>query len=344
MNLDIARKIAQIYQERRFRSADLAAARREEIWHVHPELRRIEDQLTAENARIVAEIMRDGRPRDGSVGRDAILAQRRDYLAGHGISEDYDRVRPFCAKCQDTGFEDGLQGKKCSCYKQLLVPLLFEYSHFCDISRLTFDQFDSGLFSPEPGAEDADPRISPRERIESIRNLVLRFIRDFDLPGNQGLFFIGKPGTGKTFMAGCIANSLIREGRYVLYLNAPNLYEHISEYRAVSNAFAPDRERYEKAAAAYDSIMNCDLLILDDLGTEAYSASRQPELISVLNHRLSEGKKIVITTNLDMDNLIEVYDERLMSRVFGYFTIVRFIGDDLRHVMRRQAKRNGRDA
>ncbi|MHB8961564.1 MAG: ATP-binding protein [Saccharofermentanales bacterium] len=340
MKNDITKKIAHIYQDRRFQSADLAAARREDILNRHPVLRSIEEQLTAANARIASQIIADGRPRSGSPERDGIALQRSRYLSDNNIPEDYDRTTAFCPKCSDTGFENGLQGKKCSCYNQLLVPLLFEYSNFSDLRRFTFDNYDSGIFSPEPKSDDSGSKISAREQMQGIRNAAIQFIRDFDTPGTPGLFFIGKPGTGKTFIAGCIANELINAGRFVLYLSAPDMYEHINEYRTVSNSFSPDKERLEKAAATYESIMDCDLLVVDDLGTETFHANRQPELLSIINHRSGTGRKMIITTNLDMSNLLNFYDERLISRVYGNFSVIKFIGDDLRLTMRRQKRQN----
>ncbi|MHB1452881.1 MAG: ATP-binding protein [Saccharofermentanales bacterium] len=338
MKNDITKKIAHIYQERRFRSADIAAARREDILDRHPDLRSIEEHLTAANARIASQIISDGRARNGSPERDEIALQRRQYLIDNLIPEDYDSTTAFCPKCGDTGFENGLQGKKCSCYNQMLIPLLFEYSNFSDLSKFTFDRFDSRLFSSELKSDESGSRLSARDQIEGIKKAALQFVRDFDTPGTPGLFFIGKPGTGKTFIAGCIANELIQTGRYVLYLSAPDMYEHINEYRTVSNSFSPDKERLEKATATYESIMNCDLLVLDDLGTETFNANRQPELLSIINHRTATGRKMIITTNLDMSNLLNFYDERLISRIYGYFSVIKFFGDDLRLVMRRQIR------
>ncbi len=343
MQRDIAKKIAHVYQERRFRSADMAAARREDILRGNPDLKEIEDRLTGANARIAAEIMADGKPRTGSEERDRILLERRRYLSEHGIPENYDRAEAFCPHCQDTGFLSGPGGRRCGCYNRLLVPLLFEYSNFGDLARFTFDQFDGSLFSSEPDPGGDENGSSPRERIERLRNAAGQFIRDFDTPGTPGLFFIGRPGTGKTFLAGCIANELIRDGKFVLYLSAPDLYGHIGEYRMLRNAYAPDRERLEKAETTYDSIMNCDLLILDDLGTEAYGPDRQPELLAVMNHRSGRGGKMIITTNLDMEHLMDFYDERVISRIYGNFSVFKFTGGDLRLALRRQKRANGRE-
>jgi DNA replication protein DnaC len=340
MNNDITKRIAMLYQERRFHSDDRVAAQKEDILTRHPVLRSIEERLTAENARIASQIIADGQMRGGTPEREELLQARTEYLRTNRISEDYDKAVPFCSNCGDTGYEGASRNRKCRCYYQLLVPLLFEYSNFHDLGKYTFDRFDSGLYSADPSPDESARGVSPREQIEAIRKVAEQFVRDVEGEDPLGMFLIGKPGTGKTFVAGCIANELIRMGKHVLYLSAPDLFEHIGEYRTANGAFSPDKERLEKVAAMYESIMNCDLLILDDLGTETYHANRQPELLAIINHRTGTGRKTIITTNLELTNLLQLYDERLLSRIYGHFTMIRFFGEDLRHVIRRQKKFN----
>jgi DNA replication protein DnaC len=170
--------------------------------------------------------------------------------------------------------------------------------------------------------------------MDGIRKVAMNFVEHFGEEETKNMFFLGKPGTGKTFLSGCIANDLINRGKSVLYLSSPELYEKITEYRVLSNAFSPDPERFEMSSETYHSILQCDLFILDDLGTETIHANRQPELLNILNHRLNMNKKIIISTNLDTASLSSLYDERVLSRIFGNFSVLRFFGEDLRHTVR----------
>ena len=109
----------------------------------------------------------------------------------------------------------------------------------------------------------------------------------------------------------------------------------INEYRVVSASFSPDKERLEKASDAYNDILESDLLIIDDLGTETSNANRQPELLTVINHRTGQSGKMIITTNLGMTDLMNYYDERLISRIYGGFSVYKFFGEDIRMIQRK---------
>lgn len=330
MKRHIEKRIASEYQQRRLLSEDQASERR--FWYLnkYPDLKKIEDDLTGENARISLQIISDGKLREGSVRRNEILAQRDKYLLENGIPSDYDAPRYTCVKCNDTGLDPFAADGKCSCYLELLVPMLYEYSNFPGLAAYSFKTFDPVLFSNEHNEETYRSKNSPREQIAAIKIESEKFVKNFTDSEDVGLFFVGSPGTGKTYMAGCIANSLISQGIPVLYHSAPEMFDIINEYRIVSTSFSPDKERLEKALEAYESILNTDLLIIDDLGTETFNSNRQPELLAVINHRAGNLKKMIITTNLSMSDLMNFYDERLISRISGGFSVYKFFGSDLR--------------
>ena len=330
MNKRTDKIVAEIYRQRRSRSEDIAIERKEKYLSLYPELRQIEDKLSAENARIALSIISDGVAREGSPERDNINRERSEFLSRNRIPADYDSPVYTCVKCSDTGFDISDPEGRCSCYYDVIVPILFEYSGFPGISKYTFDSFNPELFSDNANEELNRSKNTPRKQILGIRDAAMRFADNIDAEHYPNMFFIGSPGTGKTFMAGCVVDKVVRKGRSVCYLSAPRMFDVISEYRTASAAFSPDKERLERASEAYSNLLNSDLLVIDDLGTETFNSNRQPELLAVVNHRTGCARKMIITTNLEMTDLMNFYDERLISRIYGAFSVYKFFGDDLR--------------
>ncbi len=335
MKKQIDKKIAAVYRERLLRAEDAAAESARKYTEEYPGLMEIENRLTAENARLAIRIISDGIPRISSEERERLLKERREFLLRNGIPEDYDTIRYNCERCKDTGNDPSDDKGRCSCYLELLIPFLKRCSNFAGLSGYSFSKFDPMLFSSKKDEETYRSKNSPREQMIAIKEAAERFVSSFEQPDQPGLFFIGSPGTGKTFIAGCIANALISRGISVLYVSAPEMFEMINEYRVVSASFSPDKERLEKASDAYNDILESDLLIIDDLGTETSNANRQPELLTVINHRTGQSGKMIITTNLGMTDLMNYYDERLISRIYGGFSVYKFFGEDIRMIQRK---------
>ncbi len=334
MKYEIGKVISQKYQDRRTGNSQITADNIERIYEQYPRIKELDQLLTIENANIVLLIMQDGVLRTDSIYKNELTNTRIEYLRAHGIPSDFDAPVYTCPLCNDTGFLNTNQREMCSCYHQILIPLLLNNSNFKNITRYQFDQFNLNLFSENEDTKKYQLAISPRKQLEGIRKAGKYFVEHFDEESTKNLFLLGKPGTGKTFLSGCIANELLQRGKSVLYLSSPELFEIITEFRMLSNSFSPDPVRYEKASQTYQSILNCDLFILDDLGTETLHANRQPELLSILNFRIDSGKKMIVSTNVDNTSLLTLYDERVLSRIYGNFSVLKFIGDDLRHKIR----------
>ena len=337
MKDDIGKVIAREYQERRAGNAQKSQDGIDAVYRLHPELMEIDRKLTQENAVIALKIIRDGLPRQDSPEKRALMEQRNQYLRSNGIPCDFDIPKVTCPKCKDTGFLPSNRNEHCPCYHQLLIPLLFKSSNFMNLSKYKFPLFDLSCFSDESDPKQYQSPDSPRKNMVGLRDAGKCFLDDFNEESTKSLFFIGKPGTGKTFLSGCIANELLEKGKSVLYLSSPELFENITEFRMLSNSFTPDPERFEKAEQIYQCILGCDLLIMDDLGTETIHANRQPELLNILNHRIDSNKKMIISTNLNLQELRALYDERVLSRIYGNFKMLRFFGEDLRHAARSRA-------
>jgi len=341
MRAEIGKTIAMEYQDRRTRNAQQTQDAIDAVYRLHPALQEIDRDLMKENAAIAIQIMQDGLFRSDSPRKNELMEQRGMYLSRHQIPGDFDAVEYTCSLCHDTGFvqsraNSGLTDY-CTCYHQFLIPLLFRNSNFKNVAKYNFSQFNLSYFPDQPDPKRYQAADSPRKQMEGIRNAARYFLDHFEENRTRSLFFLGKPGTGKTFLSGCIANDLLAKGKSVLYLSSPELFENLTEFRMLSNSFSPDPERFENATRIYQCILECDLFILDDLGTETIHANRQPELLHIINHRTDSNKKMIISSNLDASSLSALYDERVLSRIYGSFSALKFFGEDLRHIIPRES-------
>ena len=193
-----------------------------------------------------------------------------------------------------------------------------------NISRMlekeNFTTLDTSIFSSE---KDPESNISPQQNMLQIVSICESFILDFDKDNGENLLFYGDTGLGKTFMCNCIAKSLLDKGHLVIYQTAFKMFEIIEEYKFhnINNSISKEN---------YNNLFECDLLIIDDLGTELTNTFTVSELFMILNTRLLNKKKTIISTNFSLSKLAETYTERISSRIFDKFTLVKFVGKDLR--------------
>jgi len=241
--------------------------------------------------------------------------EKGELLSFYKIPLDYMEIKYKCEKCKDTGF---IGSEKCSCFKQKLIDKLYQQSNLKEIlKRENFDTFDINLYSTEIYPGEAT---SPRKNMERIFTDCLNFVQNFDNK-DRSLFFYGGSGLGKTFLSHCIAKDLLDMGKVVIYQTAPDLINIVKNSRFDENS---QREVIE-------DILDCDLLIIDDLGTEPNSTGlSQLELFNILNARLLKNKKMIISTNLPLEDFDSIYAERIKSRIFGSFDVYKFFGDDIR--------------
>lgn len=228
-----------------------------------------------------------------------------------------------CEKCQDTGFytENGTT-HMCHCFKQELINESYNKSNLYKLKEESFNKVNLALFSDVVSPEKYKANISPRENMKKIIEFSKSFIETFDSPNQKNLLFTGVPGVGKTFISSCIANEIINKNYTVLYQTAPLLLNSIFEYK-----FNKD----ETSKELYNSLFQVNLLIIDDFGTENLTSAKFEELFTIINARLiTPYTKTIISTNLTIENLTTIYDNRLVSRLLGNYDILRFYGDDIR--------------
>ena len=241
---------------------------------------------------------------------ELLIAKRQRILTDAGYPADYLNPIFTCQKCKDTGFLPETR-TKCTCFVEAQTRLLFEQSGIYDlIAAQNFDTLSFDYFNEEEASS-----------YSNSLNIAKNFIRNFN-SDYQNLVFYGNVGTGKTFLSCCIAKELMEKGFSVTYTSADKLFKNLVDLR-----FQDDKSSY---FSFMDNIHQCDLLIIDDLGTEAISERVKADLFTCLNNRDMQKKATLISTNLTLDELSRRYSERIFSRVSSHFTFCKFEGRDIR--------------
>jgi DNA replication protein DnaC len=336
MQATIVRAVAREYERRRFQAEQDRDRHVAAIYARCPDLEALDRAIASAGADLLLEAIEPGRPRSAAAEKAAMAEQRRAFLAKAGIDPAYDQLRFTCMLCQDTGMRGS---QRCSCYRKVLIPMLAADANLRALNDISFDRFDDKLYSDQPDLARYQSELSPRKHINGLRQTCQRFVSEFDRNETRNLLFVGEPGTGKTFLMACIARALLDQGRSVLYMSAPQLFESLQEYRTLLASYNPDEIRLEKAAALHESLMTCELLLIDDLGTESGATNRYADLLTIIDGRNQPGLKTIISSNADPSTLRDTYDERLLSRLGGDFAVHRFFGEDVRMVQKRHRRR-----
>ena len=253
--------------------------------------------------------------------RDALAelsGRKAQLLEDAGLPADYLTPVYECPDCKDTGYIDG---KKCHCFKQSMISLLYEQ---CNIPEmLQTENFNNLSYEYYEGEDLA----RFKNAVNTCRNFVKNFNSDY-----HNLFFYGTVGTGKSFLSGCVAKELIESGHSVIYFSATGLFDLLSK-----NSF--DYKNREELRETYADLYQCDLLIIDDLGTELTNQFVTSQLFALLNERHMGKKATIISTNLSLEELRNRYSERIFSRITSHYEICKLSGQDIRMYKKRLMNR-----
>jgi len=315
-------QIIREYDNRRFQAKFELDKRREEAYRLIPELKSLEDEmisLAAESGRMAIrgddsclQLLKE------RIGELQKLQER--LLVENGLPADYLQLKYSCPKCKDTGF---IGNEKCNCLKQAIADLLYSGSNIRNIlAKENFSAFSFNYYSDD--YVDETIGLSPLSNMQKIVASCKSFIRHFGKK-HDNLLFTGNTGVGKTFLANCIAKELLDCGYTVIYLTAFRLFDILEK-----NKFGRDEDSSHEAANQFDYILDCDLLIIDDLGTELNNAFTNSQLYVILNERLLRQKSTIISTNLSLPNINATYGERIFSRIASSYKVHRIIGEDIR--------------
>lgn len=314
-------KILRDYDNRQLEAKHELDIRMEDAYGKIPALREIDDEIVTcaiESAREMLTGNEDALDTLKKVARGA-EKRRAALLRQNGYPEDFLKLRYQCPDCKDTGY---VGNEKCHCFKQAIVDIVYSQSNMKDaINRENFSTFSLDYYdetSVEPSLN-----MTPRENIIRVVKECRRYIDSFDTTKGNILLY-GNTGVGKTFLANCIAKELLDKAFTVIYLTAFQLFDILEK-----NKFGRGEDNFE-SQSQFEYILDCDLLIIDDLGTELNNSFVNVQLYLCINERLLRNKSTIISTNLSLDNINSLYSERVFSRIASNFSLLKVVGEDIR--------------
>lgn len=326
----LSKLLLEYDQKKRKAELDLEK-RKEELYKKIPRLEEIENELNSFAINTAKNILNGSSFSLKNLNEKVIelKKEKEKILKENNISNNY--LEPYyeCNICKDTGYiqNENSASSLCPCLKQKLLDISYNKSNISNLSKENFETFNANIFSDKIEPEKYKINISPRQNILTIKSQCLEFVKNFDDVNTKNLLFTGNTGLGKTFISNCIANELIKNGKNVLYQTAPVLLETVIDNKM---------NKYKNSTQDnfYKNILESDLLIIDDLGTECLNSMKLSELFTILNTRLlnlnNKTTKTIISTNLNINNIFKNYEERIGSRIAGFYNIYYFFGDDLR--------------
>lgn len=324
MNNQILENIMTEYNKKRLKAAHEADIRKDKLYKAFPSIKEIEKQLQLLSIKLSKLYLIKPENLDEEILKlkeeiEKLKLDRNEIYKENNIPKNYLELQFECEKCNDTGYLEA--NKRCSCLNRQLINNLYNMSNMIHmLAKENFDSFDINIFSNEPYKNE---KLTPRQNMYNILETSEDFCNNFNST-NMNLLLYGGTGLGKTFMCNCIAKTLLEREISVLYQTAFSLFEIVEKHK-----FNKQTE-LEENRINYNMIFDCELLIIDDLGTEFNNSFTNSELFNIINERLITEKKTIISTNLSLEQLAETYSDRIMSRVFSNFAPLKFYGKDLR--------------
>jgi len=248
----------------------------------------------------------------------ALQAEEKRLLREGGYPEDYLKLRIHCEKCGDTGYENGI---RCSCLDARIRKIELAKLNAVSSLRLTgFDDFDLRYY-PETLV---DGQNTIRDRMSRILNFCRSYASTFS-PQSGSILMGGNTGLGKTHLSLAIAAEVINRGYGVVYGSAQDFLRRIEQEH-----FHPEKDDDD----TLKGLLECDLLILDDLGAEFATPFTRSTIYNIISTRLSREKPTIISTNLSRADMQEQYTDRVVSRIFSQYQVLGFMGSDIRQLRR----------
>ena len=291
----------------------------EEVYQKIPELK----TLNLESGKLALESYLSIREKKDNTIFDKLSKDIEDIkvkkillLRKHGFSDDYTELGYKCDLCKDTGFVDG---KKCRCFNDKVRKLLYEKSNIQKIlERENFQTFSYEYFDDKHIEKELGTTV--RKYMEEIVVFCKNFVENFP-EKHENIIFIGNTGVGKTFLSNCITKELIDKYYSAIYLSAAELFEYVARAKMEDDMFAKEINEH---------IMEDDVLIIDDLGTELVNTFTSTQLFYIINHRINAEKSTIISTNLSLKLLRDNYSDRIVSRFLSSYDIIKLYGEDIR--------------
>ena len=302
------------FDMRREKAALEAEERKEQVCAKLPEMKKICSSLEETGPKVyyaALEGKEDYEQRLNNIKyeTETLLKRQRELLLSNGYPEDYLDIKYRCPLCRDEG---NINGKMCACMRAELIKAGYESAGIAGLcGKMNFDTFDLSYYTGED-----------RQNMELVLQKAKEYAESFCGAGSGSMLFFGGTGLGKTHLSVAVTKRVIERGYYCVYTTSDKLFSDLREER-----FRSADDTSPSKTAKYGE---CELLVVDDLGTELNGRDIVPFLYSLLNQRINSGASTVISTNLSHRELLAVYDERIVSRLFGEFLPYKFTGKDVR--------------
>jgi len=319
-------------EERCRQNEQTRLSRLQEAYGKVPELRELDSELRGLVTQAALSALRHRQDASAAISGMAeqslaLQEKRKTLLNNAGFSETWTDDVYTCEKCRDTGY---VNGAVCSCLKELYMEeARRSLSSLLKLGDESFAAFDLNYYSAQP---DPEKKVSPRDRMRVVLEYCRLYAQKF-APGADNLLFQGGTGLGKTFLSACIAREVAERGYAVAYETAVAC---ISDFE--TQKFGRGSEDYDRACQQVKRYLGCDLMILDDLGTEMTGGFSTTALYTLINTRLTEGKTTIISTNLSPEDIRRRYSEQIVSRLEGEYQNLYFMGSDIRRLRRERGR------
>lgn len=295
-----------------------------EIYSKIPRIREINESISSISIQGAKRMLLEGEGTTEDIKKqiEALSKEKASLLRQNGYPEDYLTMEYTCPKCQDTGY---VGQHKCSCLKNSIIEILYEQSNIKEVlEKENFNTFSFKHYDND--VKDSITGLTPLENMHEVVKTCRDYIDNFKTE-YRSLYLYGPTGVGKTFLTNCIAKELIESSHSVIYVSSIRLFELLADSTFKKNGSLEGKD-------LANNILDCDLLIIDDLGTEMVNSFTAASLFNCINERHLRRKSVIISTNLSLAELRQTYSERVFSRITSNYTLLKIYGDDLRLKLR----------
>lgn len=311
--------IMRKYEQIRLKNHDLQNARYEEVCTKVPEFKSLDESISILSVQYGKKLLNGDSTALSALKKEleVLRSSKKNLLVSAGFPSDYLDPVYDCPDCKDTGY---IGNQKCHCFKKAIIRLLYDQSNIkefpteASFEHFRLDFYPSSLYDKTTGR-------SARAMMEDTLRICHHFIDTFGKEF-QNLFFYGSVGVGKTYLSTCIAREIMEREYSVVYFSAPQLFNTLAQTK-FDKSDVDSRNMTEY-------IYNCDLLIIDDLGSEYTNAFITAQFFTCINERLIHRKSTIISTNLSLEAIADLYTERSFSRITSNYALLKIIGDDIR--------------
>lgn len=311
--------IMRIYEQRQSDNEYRLRRRYEKVYSQIPEFKKIDDAISSLSVEKAKKLLEGDESALDAFKSDMskLTEKKRLLLEQNNLPADYLELHYTCPDCRDTGY---VGAEKCHCLKKAAIDLLYEQSNLQGVlehenfSTCSLAYYSNSHIDPLTGRSSRESMLTA---LDTCRKFVDTFSTDF-----CNILLYGDTGVGKTFLSHCIAKELIESSYSVIYFSASRLFTLLAQETFGKKEFTADD--------AHTHIYDCDLLIIDDLGSELSNSFTASQLFTVLNERILRNKSTVISTNLALEDIKSIYSERIFSRISSSYIMLRLTGDDIR--------------